>query len=87
MNQRGADLHNLAQEFFGSGVEGYSLRMESYEIFVHGEVAYQIGEYDEGWQMPGEERMEDRNYLFVRWKKEDGTWKIHRVVGGAREAP
>jgi ketosteroid isomerase-like protein len=87
MNLRGSDLHAVAKDFFRSGVKDYSLHVDSFEIFVHGDVAYQIGQYDESYQMPGEERTEDRNYFFAKWKKEDGTWKIDRIVAGAREAP
>jgi len=87
MNQRGADLHNLAREFFGPALQDYSIHVDSFEIYVHGDVAYQIGQYDESWEMQGEARVEDRNYFFAMWKKEDGTWKLHRAVGGAREGP
>ena len=87
INMRGSELHALAKEFFGSGPQGYSLDVESFEVFVHGDVAYQIGQYDEGSQMPGEERTEDKNYFFARWKKEDGTWKLDRAVAGPRAAP
>ena len=27
------------------------------------------------------------NYDFIRWEKEDGSWKIDRLLGGPREAP
>ena len=88
MDMRGSDLHDFFREFWGSGGEVFTFSLESYEIFVHGDVAYQIGQYDESFQFPGEEPAEAHNYFFMRWEKQaDGVWQIDRLVAGPREAP
>ncbi len=88
MDLAGSDLHDFFREFWGSGGEVFSFGLESYEIFVHGDVAYQIGQYDESFQFPGEEPAEAHNYFFTRWERgADGVWQIDRLVAGPREAP
>jgi ketosteroid isomerase-like protein len=88
MNMSGSEIPAFGEEFFGSGGQVFSLDLESHEIFVHGDVAYQIGQYDEAFQLPGEERAEVQNYFFARWEKQsDGTWRIDRFLAGPRDAP
>lgn len=87
MNIRGSDFSGFADDFFGAGGQVFSLDLESHEVFVHGDAAYQIGQYDEAFQFPGEERMEAHNYFFARWVNVDGTWRIDRFLSGPREAP
>ncbi len=87
MNLSGGEIPAFGQEFFGGGGQVFSLDLESQEIFVHGSVAYQIGQYDEAFQMPGADRMMVQNYFFARWEMEDGIWKIDRFLAGPREAP
>ena len=55
MNMGGSELQDFFTEFWGSGGEVFSFDLESYEIFVHGDVAYQIGQYDESFQFPDAE--------------------------------
>ena len=87
MNFRGEEIQQLGVDFFDGGGQVFSLDLDSHEVFVHGDVAYQIGQYDESFQFPGEEPAEVQNYFFARWMKVDGTWKLHRFLAGPREAP
>ena len=74
MNLKGSDISDFADALSDGGGQMFSLDLTSHEIFVHGNVAYQIGQYDEAFQFPGEERMEVQNYFFARWVNDDGTW-------------
>ncbi len=86
MDLSGDDVLAFAKEFFESGGEVFSLDVESFEIFVHGDVAYQIGQYDEIFQAAGEDRMNVKNYFFARWEKQpDDVWKMSRFMAGPRE--
>ena len=88
MDMGGSELRDFFGEFWGSGGEVFTFALESYEIFVHGDVAYQIGQYDESFQFPGAEPAEAHNYFFMRFEKNaDGIWQIDRLVAGPREAP
>ena len=87
MDMTGDELPAWGEEFFASGGQVFSLDLESFEIFVHGDVAYQIGQYDEVFQLPNEDRSEAHNYFFARWENEGGTWKISRFLAGPRDAP
>ncbi len=87
MDMSADDLPSYAGEFWEPGGEVFTFAMESFEIFIHGDVAYQIGQFDESFQYAGEEPTEAHNYFFARWEIEDGIWKIDRWVTGAREAP
>jgi len=84
----GSDLFDFARDFFASGAQIFTFDVQSFEIFVHGEVAYQIGQLDETFQMPGGDPVEEHDYIFARWKKQtDGVWRISRFVVGPRDAP
>jgi ketosteroid isomerase-like protein len=86
MDLRGDDLFDFVREMFASGADFTVFDAEPLETFVHGDVAYQIGQYDEAFQVPGAEPGEVHNYNFTRWVKEDGVWKIDRLLAGPREA-
>lgn len=84
----GSDLSVFISEFWEGGGGVSSLDVQSIEIFVHGDVAYQIAQYDESFQFPGEEPAEAHNYLFARWERgADGVWQIDRLLAGPRDAP
>lgn len=73
---------------FASSVQYTTLDVQSYEVFVHGNHAYQIAEYDVTFQMPEQEPEEVQDYIFVRWEKQsDGVWRISRFVAAPRNAP
>jgi len=88
IDQRGQGLFDFVTEFFESGGKVFTLDFESVEIFVHGDVAYQIGRIDETFQFPGKDPGEVHNHLFSRWDKQpDGAWRIHRCLVGPRDEP
>jgi ketosteroid isomerase-like protein len=68
-------------------VETIDIRTD--ETFVHGDVAYTIGDYEETLTMtPDAEPMSVHNHWFARWERgADGTWRIDRMVVGTVEAP
>ena len=69
----------------GGGIEYFETRPEDY--FLHGDVAYEIGEYDEALRMGGG-RQEIEGYYFIRWEKgADNVWRMDRIVAGRRAAP
>jgi ketosteroid isomerase-like protein len=83
----GDEFPGFAADFFDGGGQMFGLDLESHEIFVHDDVAYQIGQYDESFQFPGEEPASVQNYFFARWEKVDGTWRIDRLLTAPRDAP
>jgi len=88
MDVKGSALFDAGTEFFESGGKVYTFEMESFEIFVHGDVAYQIGQYDESFHLGTGEAVEVHNFVTVRWVKEgDGMWRMSRFVAGPRKAP
>lgn len=65
-----------------------SLDLEPFETWVHGDVAYQVGEYDETVRFEGQDPVDYANYFFCRWERQaDGTWKLDRFLSGPRDAP
>lgn len=87
MDMSGPEFMEFGRNFFESGGKVFSFDMESLEIFIHGDVAYQIGRYQESFQFPDQEPAEVDNHAFVRWEKEGGTWKISRLLAGPAEGP
>jgi ketosteroid isomerase-like protein len=91
--QTGVDLSGTAwfdyvRDFFEGGVQFLTLDVESFDVFVHGDVAYQIGQMDETAELAGGDPAEWHEYLFVRWVRgTDGMWRISRFLSAPREAP
>ncbi len=91
--QPGSDLSGSAwfdyvRDAFDEGMQWHTFDMESYEVFVHGDVAYEIGQYDETASLGAGEPVEWHDYFFVRWvKQEDGEWRISYLFAGPRDAP
>ena len=82
----GDQVGDYFREFFETG-RVLSFDIEAFDQFVHGDVAYELGQYDETVEVEGEEATV-QNYYFLRWEKgADGTWRIDRLVTGPREAP
>lgn len=87
VDRSGEDLRQYIRDFFATG-KVLSLDIQPYERFVHGDVAYETGQYDETAQVQGQRPMVIKNYYFVRWEKgEDGQWRFDRFVAGPRDAP
>ena len=87
MDLSGSDLFAAGREFFESGGEVVAFDLESLEIFVHGDAAYQIAQYVEFFQAPDQEPVEVHANLFARWARQpDGVWKIDRFLAGPRNA-
>ncbi len=83
----GAAIGEFLREFFSTGGSISMFEPEAYDYFVHGDVAYEIGEYDETYVVGGEQQTVE-NYYFIRWEKgADGEWRFDRIVTGPRAAP
>ena len=80
----GDEIPTFLEEAFASATYT-AYDEEVLDWFIHGDVAYSISSYDETFQVDGQEIMV-RNYAFIRWEKVDGTWMIHRLVAGPRNA-
>lgn len=88
MDFSGKELFDFGRNFFEGGGKIFSLDLEPFETHVHGDTAYQIGQYDESFQAPGQDRQSVQNYFFAMWKKQDdGGWRIGRFMAGPRAAP
>ena len=84
---RGDDLFDFVRELFASGIDFSVFDEEPLGTFIHGEVAYQMGQVDEVLQSPDAEPWEVHEYYFARWVKDDGVWRIHRMLAAPRDAP
>ena len=81
------NLAELIRGLFEAGVR-IEVDRHSSELFVHGDVAYQVGQYDETAKLADGEPGEWHEYFFVRWEKgTDGMWRISHFLSAPREAP
>ncbi len=86
LNLSGDQLREYQRDFFSTG-RVVSFDVEAYDQFVHGDVAYEVGEYDETVEVEGQQQTV-QNHYFLRWERgTDGVWRIDRLVAGPREAP
>jgi len=86
LNLSGDQLREYQRDFF-STARVVSFDVEAYDQFVHGDVAYEVGEYDETVEVEGQQQTV-QNHYFIRWEKgTDGVWRIDQLVVGPREAP
>jgi hypothetical protein len=86
MRVTGSEMLAFLQEFF-DGAGSTALESEEVDLFLDGDAAYPLGPYDETIQFEGQEPFTVHNYHFIRWEKEDGIWKIDRLLAGPRSAP
>lgn len=87
VDRSGEELRQYMRDFFATG-KVLSIDIQTYERFVHGDVAYETGQYDETAQVQGQPAMNIRNYYFARWERgQDGQWRFDRLVAGPRDAP
>ncbi len=86
LNLSGDQLHEFFRNFLSTD-RVVSFDIEVYDQFVHGDVAYEVGEYDETVEVAGQQQTV-RNHYFLRWERGiDGAWRIDRFLAGPREAP
>jgi ketosteroid isomerase-like protein len=89
----GGDLDKSAygtgvRGFLGSGGKLLRMDMEPFEIFVHGDVAYQLGQVEITIQFEGQDSTDMATRFFSRWEKQpDGMWRISRILSGPKDAP
>ena len=81
----GSEIPSFMEEVFGT-YRYTSWDNTVLDLFVHGDVAYAISEYNEVAEAEGQESMIVNNYSFIRLEKVDGSWKVDRLLGGPRNA-
>ena len=72
------------QQAFSGGVQVDVIKRPTIELFVHGDVAYEIAQAEEVFLNPGTTSADTvRNNMFIRWEKgPDGNWRFDRVLLG-----
>ena len=89
MTLAGDEIHEFLSDFWGSGGRILAFEIESYEVFVEEDAAYELGRYGETIQFPDETLEDYRGNVFVRRiSGADGIWRINRfLTGPVAEAP
>lgn len=86
MDMDRSEIGAFLREFLQTG-RVTSFEIEPFDVFVHGDAAYDFGRYDEVLEIEGETQ-EIRGYYAARWERgADGVWRIDRLVAGPRDAP
>jgi ketosteroid isomerase-like protein len=86
MNLKAQQAHDFFRNVL-STAKVHSFETRTVDYFIHGDVAYETGEYDETVEMQGQTN-QVKGYYFIRWEKgEDGKWRFDRIVASPREAP
>lgn len=79
----GPQLPPYVRDFFSKG-KVTALDIRPAKVYVHGDVAYEFGEYDESVTLTGQSISVKNNYA-MRWRRlADGTWVIDHFIGGPR---
>ena len=79
----GPQFAPYVRNFFSRG-QVTALDIRPAKIYVHGNVAYEFGEYDESASLDGQSISVKNNYA-MRWRRlENGTWVIDHLVAGPR---
>lgn len=87
VDRTGEAFRTYVREFLAGG-KVTALDIQTFDRFVHGDVAYEMGQYDETAEVQGQPVMTFRNFFFSRWERgADGQWRIDRFVAGPRDAP
>lgn len=90
LRMSGSDLPGFYEEMFATGgITVNEIDIRTSEVFVHDDVAYSIGDYEEDLTVGADaETMTVHNHYFARWERgADGTWKVDRIVVGAVDGP
>jgi ketosteroid isomerase-like protein len=87
MKLNAQEFRAFAQSFIGAGNKVYAIEFRPLELFTHDSAAYEIGVYTEVLQLPGGAKDTATLNYFLRWKAEDGVWKMDRLVSGYVDAP
>jgi ketosteroid isomerase-like protein len=83
MNVSGEELRATLRQIMSTAtIEAFEAR--AMERFVHGDVVYERGEYDEAGTMGGQP-FSVQGFYFIRWEKgADGVWRMDRLNAGPR---
>lgn len=79
----GPQFAPYVRDFFSKG-QVNALDIRPAKIYVHGDVAYEFGEYDESATVAGQTMSVKNNYA-LRWRRlANGTWVIDTFTAGPR---
>jgi ketosteroid isomerase-like protein len=80
MNMSRADLLAFMRGVFDAGV-AIRVHRRTVELFVHGDVAYELATAEDTLASPDGIQQVIRNNMFIRWEKgADGLWRFARVL-------
>jgi ketosteroid isomerase-like protein len=80
----GTEFVIFAKDFFAKG-QVILLNIRPSNVYVHGDVAYEFGEYDEKATVDGQMISVENNYA-MRWRQmPNGSWRIDQFIAGARD--
>jgi ketosteroid isomerase-like protein len=77
------DREAVARQIQGVFDAGAEIRVnrETLELFLHGEVAYELAKAEDSIVFPDGSSQELRNHLFIRWERgADGNWRFARAL-------
>jgi ketosteroid isomerase-like protein len=84
----GSELVSFIEDFFAAGGSVQSVEFRTADVFVHGDAAYELGQYEEVGQLAGQDPEYVSSNYFLRWERQpDGNWRIDRFVSGPTAAP
>jgi ketosteroid isomerase-like protein len=79
----GPQFPAYVRDFFSKG-QVTALDIRPAKVYVHGDVAYEFGEYDESATLAGQSISVKNNYA-MRWRRlSNGTWVIDQLIAGPR---
>jgi len=88
MNLERTEFETLVRDSFGSPMAITAFEVTPFDMFIHGNVVYQIGQMDVTRPGPDGEPIEDHSYILAKWVKQpDGAWRMSRGLQGPVEAP
>ena len=79
-----------AEELWGAVMSGLGVKavdLQTVELEVSGDTAFEIGEAILSLEPEGEEPATQFAKYVVVWKKEDGSWKLHWDIWNDKPAP
>ena len=81
--------HEAISQLWKSAIEEYglkSIRLESVELEIVGDIAYEIGNGTLDMAPPGGRQETEEMKFLVVWKRSGGQWRLHRDTWNARPA-
>ncbi len=72
---------------FEAGIE-VQFNRRTLEVFLHGDVAYEIAQAEDTFLSPDGSSDTTRNNMFIRWERgDDNNWRFARVLLSPQDSP